>query len=78
MIKDELKFSSKILLSKKRIVTFVKLDVPEDKIEDNDKTQGKKKLSDDYKIYLHTFGIPHLKGWCVKVVLVQSKNPKIL
>ena len=45
LIKDELKFSSKILLSKKRIVTFVKLDVPEDKIEDNDKTQGKKKLS---------------------------------
>jgi hypothetical protein len=43
IIKDDLMFAKKLFVSKKRIVTFVKMKVPEDEIKTEDEKQETKK-----------------------------------
>jgi len=56
-MKESLTLSSKILLSSQRkIITFARIEVPEDKISlGTDDNQKKKKQNIEYKIWPHTF-----------------------
>ena len=69
IIKDDLMFAKKLIVSKKRIVTFVKMKVPEDEIKTEDEKQETKKEQQlKYKVHVHSFGIK--EDWNVKIVLV--------
>ena len=71
-LKEELKFSNKMIISnKKTIIAFAKLTLPESIITD----QTNKESILDYKVYLQTIGY---NGWKIKVILIETPHDSFL